>query len=132
MLTDDDLEEADLARFDAIVTGVRAYNTRPRLRAAQPRLLEWVAAGGTLVVQYNTSEPRLGKRLGPGPSRFRAIASRAKAPVRRAAGPSAALAQPDLRPRLKAGARHLLRGPGGLGVRNSPAEIRGKRTSPAV
>jgi len=54
-LSDDDLEEADLSRFDAIVTGVRAYNTRPRLGAEQPRLLEWVAAGGTLVVQYNTT-----------------------------------------------------------------------------
>lgn len=54
-LTDDDLEETDLSRFDAIVTGVRAYNTRDRLAAEQPRLLEWVAAGGTLVVQYNTT-----------------------------------------------------------------------------
>jgi len=66
-LTDDDLEEADLGRFDAIVTGVRAYNTRPRLRAAQPRLLEWVAAGGTLVVQYNTTGDGPLGALGPFP-----------------------------------------------------------------
>lgn len=66
-LSDDDLEEADLARFDAIVTGVRAWNTRPRLRAAQPRLLEWVAAGGTLLVQYNTTGDGLPASLGPFP-----------------------------------------------------------------
>lgn len=66
-LGDDDLEAADLSRFDAIVTGVRAYNTRPRLRAAQPRLLEWVAAGGTLLVQYNTTADGLPPSLGPFP-----------------------------------------------------------------
>lgn len=66
-LTDDDLEEADLSRFDAIVTGVRAYNTRPRLRATQPRLLEWVAGGGTLVVQYNTTGDGPLGDLGPYP-----------------------------------------------------------------
>lgn len=65
-LSDDDLEEADLSRFDAIVTGVRAYNTRQRLQAEQPRLLEWVAAGGTLVVQYNTAGDGAGV-LGPYP-----------------------------------------------------------------
>ncbi|MCC6349791.1 MAG: PIG-L family deacetylase [Candidatus Eisenbacteria bacterium] len=66
-LSDDDLEGGDLSRFDAIVTGVRAYNTRPRLGAAQPRLLDWVAAGGTLVVQYNTTADGLPPALGPYP-----------------------------------------------------------------
>jgi LmbE family N-acetylglucosaminyl deacetylase len=66
-LSDDDLEEADLSRFDAVVTGVRAFNTRPRLRAAQARLLDWVAAGGTLVVQYNTTGEGLPAQLGPYP-----------------------------------------------------------------
>ncbi|MEQ1834619.1 MAG: PIG-L family deacetylase, partial [Candidatus Eisenbacteria bacterium] len=54
-LSDDDVASGDLSRFDAIVTGVRAYNTRPRLRALQPRLLDWVAKGGALVVQYVTT-----------------------------------------------------------------------------
>ena len=56
-----DLGHGNLQRFDAIVTGVRAYNTRPDLRANQERLLEYVRAGGTMVVQYNF--PELG---GPG------------------------------------------------------------------
>ncbi len=67
LLSDDDLETLDLARFDCIVTGVRAFNTRPRLRTLNARLLEYVAAGGRLVVQYNTSEEALKDRLGPYP-----------------------------------------------------------------
>jgi len=68
LLSDEDLEESDLSRFDALVTGVRAYNTRPRLRAAQGRLLDYVERGGTLVVQYNTDDRSLeGFALGPYP-----------------------------------------------------------------
>jgi LmbE family N-acetylglucosaminyl deacetylase len=66
-LSDEDVEHADLSKYDAIVAGIRAYNTRPRLRALEPRLLEYVAGGGRLIVQYNTSEPGLGEGLGPYP-----------------------------------------------------------------
>ena len=59
LLTDADLERGDFARYDAIVTGVRAYNTRKRLKLAQPKLLEYVNNGGTLVVQYNTLQELL-------------------------------------------------------------------------
>ena len=66
-LSDDDVASGDLSRYDAIVTGVRAYNTRPRLRSAQPRLLEWVAKGGTLLVQYVTTADGPVGYLGPLP-----------------------------------------------------------------
>jgi hypothetical protein len=55
MLGDDALTAAALAPFDAIVVGVRAFNTNERLRAAHEALMAYVAAGGTLVVQYNTN-----------------------------------------------------------------------------
>ncbi|NJD09411.1 MAG: hypothetical protein FIB01_02845, partial [Gemmatimonadetes bacterium] len=42
----------DLARYGTIVIGVRVFDTRPELAGANPRLLEWVRSGGTLVVQY--------------------------------------------------------------------------------
>jgi LmbE family N-acetylglucosaminyl deacetylase len=42
-----------LSKFDAIVVGVRAYELRPELAEANKRLLDYVANGGTLVVQYN-------------------------------------------------------------------------------
>ncbi|HWS54200.1 MAG TPA: PIG-L family deacetylase [Pyrinomonadaceae bacterium] len=68
LLSDAELESADLSRFDAVVTGVRAYNTRPALRRQQRRLLEYVERGGTLVAQYNTAERALdGFALGPFP-----------------------------------------------------------------
>ena len=52
----DDLAWGDLDRFDVIVTGVRAYERREDLRANNDRLLEYVAGGGTVIVQYNKFE----------------------------------------------------------------------------
>lgn len=56
LLSAEDLAAANLDRFDAIVTGVRAYNVRSDLRANEGRLLDYVRNGGTLVVQYNVAE----------------------------------------------------------------------------
>ena len=53
LLTAEDLLFGDLSRFTTIVTGIRAYETRPDLRSSHGRLLRWVEAGGHLVVQYN-------------------------------------------------------------------------------
>jgi LmbE family N-acetylglucosaminyl deacetylase len=70
LLSDEDLEAGDLSRFDALITGVRAYNTRAALRRQQKRLLEYVERGGTLVVQYNTPDRTLeGAQVGPFPFR---------------------------------------------------------------
>ena len=69
LLTAEDLARGDLARYDAIVTGVRAYNVRPDLVANQQRLLDYVQQGGTLVVQYITADGRspAPQALGPYP-----------------------------------------------------------------
>jgi LmbE family N-acetylglucosaminyl deacetylase len=67
LLQDDEIGSGNLARFDAIVVGVRAYNTRSRLRALQAKLLDYVARGGTLVVQYQTADRALDGKLGPLP-----------------------------------------------------------------
>lgn len=56
MLGPDELAWGDLKRYDAIVTGVRAYERRADLRASNHRLLEYVQGGGTLIVQYNKFE----------------------------------------------------------------------------
>lgn len=55
-LTETDLVSGDLSRFDAIVTGVRAYLVRPDLIANNRRLLQYVEQGGHLLVQYNKYE----------------------------------------------------------------------------
>jgi LmbE family N-acetylglucosaminyl deacetylase len=56
MITADDLAWGNLSRFDAIVTGVRAYERRDDLRANNRRLLEYVFNGGAAIVQYNKFE----------------------------------------------------------------------------
>lgn len=55
-LDEEDLAEGDLSMYDVIVTGVRAYLNRQDLRAYNQRLLDYVAHGGTLLVQYNKME----------------------------------------------------------------------------
>lgn len=55
LLTDADLDRGDFARYDAVVAGIRAYNTRDRLRLAHEKLMKYVENGGTMVVQYNTA-----------------------------------------------------------------------------
>ena len=60
MLTDELLSNSDLSKYDAIVTGVRAYNTNDRLQVHYSRLMEYVNKGGNLIVQYNTNS-----RIGP-------------------------------------------------------------------
>ena len=56
MLSAEDLAWGNLSRFDAIITGVRAYERRDDLRANNSRLLQYVFNGGTAVVQYNKFE----------------------------------------------------------------------------
>lgn len=65
MITDEMLESADLKQFDAVITGVRAYNTRERLKFDNPRLLEFVKNGGTLLVQYNVAFGLQTEDIGP-------------------------------------------------------------------
>lgn len=68
-LSDRELLQSDLSRYSAIVLGVRSFNTREVLRAAQPRLMRYVELGGTLIVQYVTrsSISPLDIPLGPYP-----------------------------------------------------------------
>ncbi len=55
ILTDKELENADLSVFQAILTGVRAYNVRESLNGYYDKLMKYIEQGGNLVVQYNTS-----------------------------------------------------------------------------
>ena len=52
----DALAFGSLARYDAIVVGVRAYERRADLKAHNARLLDYVRGGGTLVVQYTRGD----------------------------------------------------------------------------
>lgn len=55
ILKEEDLTETNLKKFDAIVTGVRAYNVHEYLTRKYDALMKFVENGGNLIVQYNTS-----------------------------------------------------------------------------
>jgi hypothetical protein len=54
MIPAEKLASADLSQFQTIVLGIRAYDTQKDVIANNKRLLDYVQAGGRLVVQYNT------------------------------------------------------------------------------
>lgn len=59
------ISEENLQNFDAIVIGIRAYNTVSELAFAQPTLNKYVENGGTMIVQYNTNRGLVTKNLAP-------------------------------------------------------------------
>lgn len=68
-LTENEIINSDLSVYDAIVTGVRAYNVNERLAYEQPKLLDYVKNGGNLVIQYNNNNGLVTRNLGPYPFR---------------------------------------------------------------
>ncbi len=66
VLSPTDLERGDLAQYDLIVVGSRAYETDPALAANNQRLLDYARAGGRLLVQYQ-QYPFVGGGFAPFP-----------------------------------------------------------------
>lgn len=66
-LSESQILNNDLSTFDAIITGVRLYNVNERMGVIQPKLMEYVKAGGTIVVQYNVNNPLQLQDIGPYP-----------------------------------------------------------------
>lgn len=56
-----------LEKYDALITGVRAYNTVEALKFVQPTLFEYVKNGGTMIMQYNKSFGLVTDKLAPFP-----------------------------------------------------------------
>jgi LmbE family N-acetylglucosaminyl deacetylase len=67
VLNEEDVMKGDLSGYDAIITGVRAYNVNPRLAIEQPKLLDYVKNGGNLVIQYNNNAGLATPNIGPYP-----------------------------------------------------------------
>ncbi len=59
-LVEKDIKAGNLKQFDAIVTGIRAYNTNEWMNNVYDELMLYVKEGGVMLVQYNTSN-----RIGP-------------------------------------------------------------------
>jgi len=86
----DKLASEDLSRYGTIVLGIRAYDTQKEVASSNQRLLDWVSAGGTLIVQYNADT---GNFNGGHFAAFPATLSRARVSVEEA--PVAILAPQD-------------------------------------
>ncbi len=65
-----DISNDKLQSYDAVVVGVRAFNTKDDLKFKQEDLFNYVKNGGNLVIQYNTSGEILVKSLGPYPMKI--------------------------------------------------------------
>lgn len=65
ILTDEQLDNGSLNSYDVIITGIRAYNTRQRLAQQQSKILDYVKAGGTLIVQYNIDRGLVTEKISP-------------------------------------------------------------------
>ena len=68
MIDSDELAYGNLARFDTIMLGIRAYERREDLKAYNHRLIKYVQDGGTLIVQYNKTAEFNQAQYGPYPA----------------------------------------------------------------
>lgn len=66
-LTESEVTNSDLSVYDAIITGVRAYNVNERMAYEQPKLMDYVKNGGNLLVQYNNNNGLVTRNIGPYP-----------------------------------------------------------------
>ncbi len=55
LISDAELRNGDFFRYDAIIAGIRSYNTREQLRISNKNILDYVEKGGTYIVQYQTA-----------------------------------------------------------------------------
>ncbi|WP_205510763.1 PIG-L family deacetylase [Longitalea arenae] len=69
VLKEKDITPFTLKQFDAIITGVRAYNVHDYLEGKHAVLMDYVKDGGNLIVQYNTSNfiSSVTDKIGPYP-----------------------------------------------------------------
>jgi LmbE family N-acetylglucosaminyl deacetylase len=69
ILKEKDITPFILKQFDAVITGIRAYNVHDYLEGKYEVLMDYVKNGGNLVVQYNTSNfiSSVTAKIGPYP-----------------------------------------------------------------
>lgn len=70
LLTESDLTDDNLAKYDAIITGIRAYNIHEYLSNKNDVLMRYVERGGNMIVQYLKSNMVGQKKVKVGPYPF--------------------------------------------------------------
>ena len=82
-LTMDDIAKGDLQKYDAIILGVRAFNTMEGLKYENEKLFGYAENGGTVIVQYITSGGLVTDKIAPYPVKIgRGRVTVEEAPVR--------------------------------------------------
>lgn len=69
ILSDKELSKNNLKQYDAIITGVRAYNTNEQMNNYYDKLMKYINDGGNLIVQYNRNI-QASTKVGPYPFRI--------------------------------------------------------------
>jgi LmbE family N-acetylglucosaminyl deacetylase len=64
------IRSQDLSQYDAIIAGIRAFNTQEYLKFVNAKLLDYVKNGGTYIVQYNTNRGLVTEDIGPYPMTY--------------------------------------------------------------
>lgn len=57
----------NLKKYDAIISGIRAYNTLDDIKFYQDKLMDYVKEGGTYISQYTTTRGKKVDEIGPYP-----------------------------------------------------------------
>ena len=70
LLNEADVTSNNLKQFDAIITGVRAYNVHEWLTEKYDVLMNYIHNGGNLIVQYNTNNQIGSVKANIGPYNF--------------------------------------------------------------
>lgn len=70
LLANGEITKENLRQYDAVIAGIRVYNTNTRMPYLQNEIFEYVAEGGTYIVQYNTSRGISTNQPGPYPIRL--------------------------------------------------------------
>lgn len=65
ILNKDDVLVENLKKYDAIILGIRAFNTVEWLSYKNSELFEYVRQGGNLIIQYNTSHRLVTQEIAP-------------------------------------------------------------------
>lgn len=63
----DEINRQNLRPYDAVILGIRALNTEPRLDFKMSTLFDYVEQGGNMIVQYNTSRRLVTEQIAPYP-----------------------------------------------------------------
>ena len=67
VLKPENITQEKLKNFDVVITGIRAYNTIEALTFKNAVLIDFVKAGHTMIVQYNTTSKMTAKDFAPFP-----------------------------------------------------------------